>query len=99
MKPKVGDKIICIDDNSQDEDLGMSGIVLKGTVGLVVGRKYVIKSLDFKNVPKSRFHYEGNQGEIWTKEEFEGVKWYWTYAWIEGEGFSGRINLGYFKKA
>ena len=38
IKPKIGDKVICINDDSQDEDLGMSGIVLKGTKGLEVGK-------------------------------------------------------------
>lgn len=89
IKPSIGDKIICIDNDSQDEDLGMSGIVLKGTVGLVVGAEYKIMTLDFTQVPTNKGH--------WTKEEYEWIKWYWVRSWIKGDGFEGYMFLGKFK--
>ena len=93
-KPKIGDKIICIDDDSQNEDLGLSGIVLKGTKGLNVDDEYEIQSLDFSQIPKNK----GNYGEkVWSDEEYPAIRWYWTLAWIKGKGFSGRVLLGKFK--
>jgi hypothetical protein len=90
IEPKIGDKIICIDDDSQDEDFGMSGIVLKGTVGLVVGEEYTIETLDFSQVPK-------NEKGCWTEEQYEWIKWYWIRAWISGKGFHQSMFLGCFK--
>lgn len=95
IKPKIGDRIICIDDDSQDEELGMSGIVLKGTVGLKVGSEYEIKDIDLRHVP-SRMHRNGYA--IWTKEEYLDVQWAWTYALVEGHGFSKWMFLKHFKR-
>jgi hypothetical protein len=90
IKPKVGDIVICIDDDSEDVDFGFSGHVLKGTRGLVVGREYEILSIDTSQVPK--------QGNTWTDEQYLNIQWYWTRCWIRGEGFSGSMLLGYFKR-
>ncbi len=105
MAVKIGDTLICIDDDSQNEDLGFSGIVLKGTVGLEVGEEYTVESIDASNVPKSRFK-ESNcivngkrcaKNEIWTKEEFENVKQRLTYGFVRGRNFWGRVAFGLFK--
>lgn len=73
IKPKVGDIIICIDDDSQDEDFGMSGLVLKGTKGMVVGNEYeIIEIITDRNVPKYDPTYS------WTKEEYQSVAWGWN---------------------
>jgi len=95
IKPKIGDVVICIDDDSQDEDLGMSGIVLPGTVGLKVGREYEIKELSFQHVP-DRMHTNGYA--IWTTSEYPMVQWAWTYALVEGHGFSKWMFLKHFKR-
>lgn len=95
IKPKAGDTVICIDDDSQNEDLGMSGIVLSGTKGLSVGKEYKIQSLDFSDVPK-RIHENGYA--IWTKEEYDQVQWSRTMAFIVGHGFYGRMYLRCFKR-
>ena len=89
-KPKKGDTVICTDDNSEDEDLGFSGIVLKGTCGLVVGREYKIVFVDDSNVPT-------NDKKTWTKEIFPKIKWGWHLCLIEGKGFYGRMFLHHFK--
>lgn len=92
--PEIGGIITCIDDDSQDEDLGMSGIVLKGTRGLVVGRDYTIKSIDTRHVPNQ---YDRQKNPIWTDDEYAWVAWSWTNCWIEGEGFAGFMFLSHFK--
>lgn len=95
IKPKIGDKVICIDDDSQDEQLGLSTIILKGTVGLKEGKEYEIKGINLKHVP-DRMHKHGYA--IWTKDEYPMVKWAWTYALIEGHGFSQWMFLKCFKR-
>lgn len=96
IEPKIGDEIICIDDDSQDEDFGMSGIVLEGTRGLVVGRAYKIETLDFSQVPENKIEYGS---PIWAEKEYDRVRWYWIRAWITGKGFSGLMFLGKFKRS
>jgi len=44
IEPKVGDKVICA-ELQDDEDLGMSGIVLEGVNGIVIGEEYTIESV------------------------------------------------------
>ena len=98
IKPKIGDVVICIDDDSQDEDFGVSGIVLPGTKGLKINEEYTITFLDFDNVPKSRFDQYKNP--IWTPKQFNQVRWYWTFAWVKNQrsALEIRINLGKFKR-
>jgi hypothetical protein len=81
-KPKKGDILICIEDDSEDEDLGMSGIVLKGRRDLQVGKEYEIGSVPWdadRNVPK-------NQWKTWTKTEFPKVRWGWYQVYLKGVG-------------
>lgn len=94
-KPKIGDRVICIDDDLQDEQLGLSTIILKGTVGLKEGKEYEIKNIDLKHVP-SRMHSNGYA--IWTKEEYPEVQWSWTYALISGHNFHDWMFLKHFKR-
>lgn len=91
-KPKVGDIVICIDDDSGDEDLGMSGIVLKGTVGLKIGEEYVISELDSdRNVPEYNPVY-------WTKEQYKKVAWGWHQCYLKDKnGRKFNMFLHYFK--
>jgi hypothetical protein len=70
---KIGDVLECLDDDSDDEDLGMSGIVLKGSKGLIVGEKYIITSVDVSQIPKQMNH----GSKTWTDDEYEKVKFYW----------------------
>ncbi len=88
-EPKVGDVVICIDDDSEDLDFGASGHVLKGTRGLVVGDEYVIQTVDTSQIPKQE-HY-------WTDEEYPSIQWYWTRCFIKGKGFYEPQFLGNFK--
>lgn len=79
-KPKIGDKVICIDDDSDDEDFGMSGIVFKGRNDLIRNKEYIISSLppDFdRNIPN-------NNRNTWTKEEYPIIKWKWYRVHLEG---------------
>lgn len=93
--PKIGDVVICIDDDSDDEQLGGSTIILKGTKGLKEGKDYRIVELDFKHVP-DRMHANGYA--IWTTSEYPMVQWAWTYALVEGHGFSKWMFLKHFKR-
>lgn len=43
-----GDEVICIDPMDEDEDLGMSGIVLKGYKGLKKGEKYKVTNVWYR---------------------------------------------------
>ena len=95
IKPKAGDVVICIDDDSDDEQLGCSTIILKGTKGLKVGKEYVITSISFEHVPK-RLHPHGYA--IWTNREYPIVQWAWTYALIQGHGFCQWMFLKHFKR-
>lgn len=82
-KPKKGDVVICIDDDSEGEDLGMSGIVLPGRKDLKKGKEYVIDYLPFdydRDVPKKNTH--------WTKEMFPKIKWGWHSVHLKGIGLS-----------
>ena len=90
-KPKVGDIVTCIEDDSSDEDLGMSGIVLPGRHDLQVGKEYVIESIPWdadRNVPN-------NKNKTWTKEEFEMVRWGWYLVYLKG--ISSSVFLHNFK--
>jgi len=83
-KPNKGDIVICKDDDSENEDLGMSGIVFKGRNDLQVGKEYKISSIPWdadRNVPK-------NERNTWTKEEFQMVRWGWYQVYLEGIGSS-----------
>jgi len=98
--PEIGGTVTCIDDDSQDEDLGMSGIVLKGTRGLVVGRDYTIKSIDTRNVPSQHrpsMIQGDNPVKVWSDEDYPKIAWGWTKCWIEGDGFVGPMFLSHFK--
>lgn len=76
-KPKPGDKVICKDDDSQDEDFGMSGIVLKGRNDLTKEKTYTIKEVvSDRAVPK--------KNSCWTKKEYEMVRWSWYEVYLEG---------------
>lgn len=79
-KPKKGDKVICIDDCSDNEDLGMSGIVLYGRRDLEKGKEYEISNIPWdadRNVPT-------NERKTWTKEEFKMVRWGWYQVYLKG---------------
>ena len=79
-KPKKGDVVICIDDDSENEDLGMSGIVLPGRNDLVKGKEYIIDFFPWdadRNVPS-------NKHKTWTKEEFQKVRWGWYSVLLKG---------------
>ena len=88
IKPKVGDKIICA-ESEEDEDFGMSGIVLKGNKKNITQEEYTIISVDFSQIPK--------QGDAWTNKEYKEVQWYWTMCGIEdknGRLIHSRMCLG-----
>lgn len=79
-KPKVGDKVICIDDCSSDEDFGMSGIVFHGRHDLEKGKEYEISSVPWgadRNVPK-------NERKTWSKADFPAVRWGWYQVYLKG---------------
>jgi hypothetical protein len=83
-KPKKGDFVICKDDDSENEDFGMSGIVFPGRKDLQVGKKYEIDRLPWdadRNVPN-------NERKTWTKEEFQMVRWGWYEVYLKGIGSS-----------
>lgn len=94
IKPKVGDKVICA-ELEDDEDFGVSGIVLQGVKGIVVGEEYTIISVDVSQVPK--------RGDTWTKEEYPMIQRYWTMCGIvnkNGRLIHPRMCLGNtFKRA
>lgn len=72
---EVGSRLICIDDDSVDEDLGFSGIVLKGRRDLEIGQEYIVLSIDATDVPK-----EAHKKSVWADdsvEEFHTVKRHW----------------------
>jgi hypothetical protein len=73
---KVGDTVICIDDDSSDEDLGMSGIVLSGRRDLVVGKEYIVESVDYRHVP--------TDFSAWKKSEIPYIKHCWTQMMLKG---------------
>jgi hypothetical protein len=88
IEPKVGDKVICA-QLEEDEDFGMSGIVLKGVKNIVVGEEYTITSVDTSQVPE--------RGNTWTKEEYPMIQWYWTMCGIvdkKGRLIHPRMCLG-----
>jgi hypothetical protein len=90
-KPKKSDKVICLDDGSDNEDLGMSGIVLYGRHDLQVGKEYTISSIPWdadRNVPK-------NENKTWTRTEFPMVRWGWYQVYLEG--ISDSVFLHNFK--
>jgi len=74
---KIGEEIVCHEDNSEDLDFGASGIVLKGNNDLKVNKTYIIEDFSFKNVPK-------NERGTWTPEEYEQVKVHWVLVWLKG---------------
>jgi len=74
---KIGEEIVCKEDNSENVYLGESGIVLWGNHDLTIGKTYIIEDFIFKQVPK-------NDRNTWTPEEYESVKLYWVQVWIKG---------------
>ena len=95
IKPKIGDMVVCIDNDSDDEQLGGSTIILKGTKGLKKGKQYQIAELSFHHIPK-RMHENGYA--IWTRDEYPMVQWAWTYALVQGHGFCEWMFLKHFKR-
>lgn len=78
-KPKI-DIVICVDDSSDNEDLGMSGIVLYGRHDLLIGKEYKISRIPWdadRNVPN-------NKNKTWTKNEFAMVRWGWWQVYLGG---------------
>ncbi len=96
MKPKKGQIIICTAEE-EDEDLGMSGIVLKGQRGLVVGDEYEVMIVIKDHVPKNGKNAYGSK--VWTKEEYERVEWYWHLCYIQHTRTRRefRVFMGNFK--
>jgi hypothetical protein len=80
-KPKKGDIVVCFAEE-HDEDFGMSGIVLKGEKGKIIGKKYEIDYLDFSNVPK--------KNTCWDREYFHWIKWRWIISYVRD------IETGYY---
>lgn len=85
----IGDKLVCIDDDSEDEDLGMSGIVLIGNRSLTMEKIYTISDFSFRHVPS-------NKRETWTPEEYKKVRLSWVM--VELEGIKDLQWLKNFKK-
>ncbi len=88
IKPKVGDIVICA-ELEDDEDFGMSGLVIQGVKGLVVGEEYTICSVDYSQIPK--------RGTTWTVSEYPSIQWYWTMCGIrnkKGSLIHPRMCLG-----
>lgn len=86
---QVGDILICDD---QDEDLGASGLVLKGNRELKLNKEYEIEGFLFKHVPQNR--------GTWTTKEYKGIQLYWVMVWLKGmnkpqwlHNFSRKIPL------
>lgn len=81
-----GDIVICINDDSENEDFGMSGIVLYGRRDLAVGKEYEVENVDESQIP-SQFRKYGSKystEKIWTDKEYESVKIAWTRIWLKG---------------
>lgn len=97
---KKGDIVICINDDSENEDLGMSGIVLYGRRDLIVGKEYEIESVDKSQVPNQFQKYGSKYSteKIWTNKEYESVKIAWTKLWLKGISKPAWANLFKLKK-
>lgn len=77
-KPKKGDKVVCTDDMSDNEDLGMSGIVLPGRRDLQKGKKYEIERvISDRNVPT-------NERKTWSNKDYQMVRWSWYEVKLKG---------------
>jgi hypothetical protein len=76
---KKGDIVICEDDDSQDEDLGMSGVVLYGRRDLQIGKEYEVVSVDKRHVPSKQ-----TLNEQWPKKEHPRIIAAWTQVWLKG---------------
>jgi len=87
---KVGDVVICVDDDSEDEDLGMSGHVLYGRRDLRVGKEYIVESINDRCVPEDPSH--------WTDEEWPFIKEYWQMLKLKGIGQEAWAHLFVQKK-
>lgn len=70
MNLKQGDVVVCIDDDSSDEDVGMSGLVLRGRRDLKLGKEYIIEDIDYRHVPTDMSY--------WEPAEHNRIKYYWT---------------------
>ncbi|MEO6305490.1 MAG: hypothetical protein ABIP51_20170 [Bacteroidia bacterium] len=76
LKIKPGDILICIDEDNEDEDLGMSGIVLKGNKNLTLNQEYEILSIDEKHVQKIK-----HKDSVWKNDslqEFHDAQDHWV---------------------
>ena len=94
-KPKIGDIVVCIDDDSEDLDIGMSGLVSKGRRDLKKGKEYTIIEIPFdsdRNVPENKSRFGGEQ---WTDEEYSAIRWGWHRVYLKGVLES--VFLNYFK--
>lgn len=79
-KPKKGDIVICINDSSDNEDFGMSGIVFYGRHDLEVGKEYVISDIPWdseRNVPT-------NEKKTWTRIDYPMIRWGWYQVYLKG---------------
>ena len=54
LKLNVGDILVCVDEDRGDDDLGCSGIVLKGNRSLTLEKEYEVLSIDESKLPKKK---------------------------------------------
>ncbi|NJO63646.1 MAG: hypothetical protein HC836_37290 [Richelia sp. RM2_1_2] len=76
---KIGDIVVCVDDDSEDEDLGLSGIVLEGRRDLKIGKEYTVETIDTRHVPKKNTHWKAGK-------EFQDVQESWLMITLKGIG-------------
>lgn len=89
---KAGDIVVCIDDDSQDEDFGASGIVFKGRRDLRIGKEYEVEEVLSHHVP-TQIDRHGIQ--VWSDEEYPKVVNYWTM--LKLKGVKDAVWLHHFK--
>jgi hypothetical protein len=71
-----GDILICIDEDREDADFGVSGLVFPGNKSLHLEREYEILSIDETNVPA-----DSKKETVWydnSIEEFHKIQDYWV---------------------
>jgi hypothetical protein len=76
---KKGCIVICKDDDSQDEDFGMSGIVLEGRRDLQIGKEYIVERVDKTHVPSQE-----TLKKHWSAKERPKIIDAWTMLWLKG---------------
>jgi hypothetical protein len=94
-KPKIGDIVVCIDDDSEDLDIGMSGLVSKGRRDLKKGEQYNIIEIPYdsdRHVPPNKCRFGGKQ---WSDDDYTAIRWGWHRVYLEG--VSESVFLNYFE--